>query len=227
MASPHGGTGSSADRASSLGVEATEDQHMTGLETLMWALESDPQLSSAFANLTVFDRAPVRATFRARMEDATRAVPRLRERVVVGRNPLEHPEWVEDPDFDLDHHLRWVDLGGDAVDAELHDLAARLAAQPFDLERPLWEFVTIEGLRGGRRRDVAADAPHDHRRRGRHPALGRVPRPRTRPRPPGAATVGEATRRPTRSGACDFAGRRRRRGPPVVATPTRVRGRCR
>lgn len=123
---------------------------MSGFESLMWELERDPQLSSAFANLTLFDRAPDRARFRARMEHASRAVPRLRQRVVSRRAPWGHPEWVDDPDFDLDHHLRWVDLGGDADDRTLYDLAASLMRQPFDRERPLWEFVTIEGLHGGR-----------------------------------------------------------------------------
>ncbi len=123
---------------------------MSGFESLMWELERDPQLSSAFANVTLFDRPPDRTLFRARMARATEAVPRLRQRVLSTRNPLGHPEWVEDPDFDLDHHLRWVDLGGGADDRTLFDLAATLMRQPFDRERPLWEFVTIEGLTGGR-----------------------------------------------------------------------------
>ena len=123
---------------------------MNGVESLMWELERDPRLSSAFANITIFDRPPDRQTFRARMEAATTAVPRLRERVVEQRSPLGHPLWVEDPDFDIDHHLRWVSLGGDADERELLDLVATLSRQPFDRERPLWEFVTIEGLEGGR-----------------------------------------------------------------------------
>jgi diacylglycerol O-acyltransferase / wax synthase len=123
---------------------------MTGFESLMWELERDPQLSSAFANLTIFDRAPDRLRFRDKMEKATYAVPRLRQRVVGTANPLDRPRWVDDPDFDLDHHLRWTHLGGDADLRELYDLAATLSGQPFDRQRPLWEFVTIEGLRGGR-----------------------------------------------------------------------------
>lgn len=123
---------------------------MSGFESLMWELERDPQLSSAFANLTVFDRPPDRELFRARMERATLAVPRLRQRVSTSAAPWSHPGWIDDPDFDLDHHLRWVDLGGDADDRALYDLAATLMRQPFDRERPLWEFVTIEGLRDGR-----------------------------------------------------------------------------
>ncbi len=130
--------------------EVREPVRMSGFESLMWDLERDPRLSSSFANLSVFDRPPDRATFRARMARAIEAVPRLGQRVVESRHPLEHPEWVDDEHLDLDHHLRWVDLGGDASMAEVEELAATLSRQPFDRERPLWEFVTIEGLRGGR-----------------------------------------------------------------------------
>jgi WS/DGAT/MGAT family acyltransferase len=127
-----------------------QQDRMSGVESFMWELERDPQLSSAFANLTLFDRAPERDVFRTRMARAVQAVPRLRQRVVDGPAPWDLPRWVEDDEFDLDHHLRWVDLGGDATRAQVDELAATLARQPFDRERPLWEFVTIEGLRGGR-----------------------------------------------------------------------------
>ncbi|MHB1137660.1 MAG: wax ester/triacylglycerol synthase domain-containing protein [Microthrixaceae bacterium] len=127
-----------------------QQDRMSGIESFMWELERDPQLSSAFANLTLFDRAPDRAVFRRRMAQAVEAVPRLRQRVVDGPAPWDLPRWVEDEQLDLDHHLRWVDLGGEGTREELHELAATLARQPFDRERPLWEFVTIEGLVDGR-----------------------------------------------------------------------------
>lgn len=130
--------------------EVHDAARMSSFEAVMWELERDPQLSSAFANVTILDRPPDRARFRTRMEGATRAVPRLRQRVVPSPARIAPPEWRDDPDFDLDHHLRWVDLGGDADDRTLYDLVATLSRQPFDRERPLWEFVVIEGLRDGR-----------------------------------------------------------------------------
>lgn len=123
---------------------------MSGFESLMWELERDPRLSSAFANLTILDRPPDRSRFRERMAAASLSVPRLRQRVEEPRVPWDTPRWVEDPDFDIDHHLRWVHLGDDGDRRSLYDLAAALMRQPFDRERPLWEFVTIEGLDGGR-----------------------------------------------------------------------------
>ncbi len=132
------------------GGEVHDSARMSDFEAVMWELERDPQLSSAFANVTVFDRPPDRERLRRRMDLASRAVPRLRQRVVPAPARLAPPEWRDDPDFDLDHHLRWVDLGGDASDRDLYDLVATLTKQPFDRQRPLWEFVVIDGLSGGR-----------------------------------------------------------------------------
>ena len=123
---------------------------MTGFESIMWEMERDPQLSSTFANLTLFDKAVDRRAFRRRMEQAIINVPRLGQRVVTSITPWELPKWVDDPEVDLDHHLRWMDLGGNASRRELYDLVATLSRQPFDRERPLWEFVIIEGLADGR-----------------------------------------------------------------------------
>jgi len=122
------------------------DERMTDFEAVMWILDGDPRLSSAFANLTILDRAPDRNQLRARMEAATTAVPRLRHRVVEDGGPLATPAWREDPDFDLDRHIRWMDLGSDDLDS----VVAGLAGHPFDRDRPLWEFVVIEGLDDGR-----------------------------------------------------------------------------
>ena len=76
-------------------------------------------------------------------------VPRLRRRVVEGFGPAT-PVWEEDPDFDLDTHLRWVRLPKGSTDADARARAVDIAATPFDRSRPLWEFTVIEGLPGGR-----------------------------------------------------------------------------
>ena len=131
-------------------VTPHDDGRMSEFEALMWELERDPQLSSAVANLTVFDRPVDRKKFRARMELAVVAVPRLRQKVVPSPARLAPPEWRDDPSFDLDHHLRWVDLGGSADTDDLLHLVATLSRQPFDRTRPLWEFVVVEGLADGR-----------------------------------------------------------------------------
>jgi WS/DGAT/MGAT family acyltransferase len=131
------------------GDEPASTERMSDVEALMWSLDADPVLSSTFANITFFDRAPERERLRNRMWRASRLVPRLRRRVVEGFGPA-NPSWQEDPDFDLDHHLRWVELPPGADDDAVRALAVDLAATPFDRSRPLWEFTVIEGLPDGR-----------------------------------------------------------------------------
>lgn len=117
---------------------------MTQLEAVMWVLDGDPRLASGFANLTILDCVPDRDILRSRMEHACLVVPRLRQRVVE-RGHLFTPAWEDDPDFDIDRHIRWVDIG----DHDLDQLTAELSGRPFDRARPLWEFVVIEGLPDG------------------------------------------------------------------------------
>ena len=131
------------------GNDGGTSEPMSDLESLMWTLESDPFLSSNFANISFFDRAPDHDRLRQRMWRASRVVPRLRRKVQPGLGPLT-PNWIDDPDFDLDHHLRWVTLPPGSQDSDVLALAADLALAPLDPNRPLWEFTVIDGLPDGR-----------------------------------------------------------------------------
>jgi WS/DGAT/MGAT family acyltransferase len=132
------------------GDQGDGNERMSDVEALMWSLDADPMLSSAFANLTEFDRLPDLERLRARMWRASRVVPRLRRRVTAGFGPVATPAWEDDPDFDLDRHLRLVRLPRGATEADVRALAVEIAATPFDRDRPLWEFTLIDGLPGGR-----------------------------------------------------------------------------
>ena len=124
-------------------------ERMNDLEALMWRLEDDPYLSSTFANISFFDRSPDPVRLRARLWRASRVVERLRRRVVDA--PLgQPPHWEDDPDFDLDRHLRFVTLPPGSTDADVRRIATGIVAKPFDRSRPLWEFTVIEGLPDGR-----------------------------------------------------------------------------
>ncbi len=123
---------------------------MSDVEALMWNLEKDPVLSSAFATLTIMDRPPDLDRLRARMAHVVSVVPRLRQRVVPSLGRLAPPEWRDDPDLDLDYHVRRVALPEGSTLADLRDLAALFVQAPFDRTRPLWEFAVIEGLPDGR-----------------------------------------------------------------------------
>lgn len=123
---------------------------MTDVEALMWNLEKDPHLSASIANITILDTLPDMARLRARLDHAIVMVPRLHQRVVPALGRLAPPEWRDDPEFDLDYHLRTMALPSPGSMRDLLDLAATLINDPFDRTRPLWEFIVIEGLDGDR-----------------------------------------------------------------------------
>ena len=126
------------------------DRKMSDAEGLMWRLEKDPYLSSTFANLSVLDRSPDFDRLRRRMERASIAIPRLRQRVQSSPANITPPVWVDDPDFDIDYHVRRVALPAPGSMRQMLDLATLITNDPFDRTRPLWQFVVIEGLEGGR-----------------------------------------------------------------------------
>ncbi len=116
----------------------------------MWRLEKDPHLTSTFGTVSILDRAPDFDTLRARMEHAAIEVPRLRWRVQPNPTDLGSGVWADDPDFDVDLHVRRVALPTPGTRRELLDLASVLLLDPLDRTRPLWQFTVIEGLRGGK-----------------------------------------------------------------------------
>lgn len=58
--------------------------------------------------------------------------------------------WVEDEQFDIEHHVRHSALPRPGRVRELLELAGRLHSTRLARERPLWESHVIEGLRDGR-----------------------------------------------------------------------------
>lgn len=61
------------------------------------------------------------------------------------KNPLQ-PEWVREPDVDMDYHVRHTVLPYPGDDEQLWKMLSRLHSNLLDRERPLWEFHLIEGL---------------------------------------------------------------------------------
>ncbi|MGA0879336.1 MAG: wax ester/triacylglycerol synthase domain-containing protein, partial [Ilumatobacteraceae bacterium] len=133
-----------------MATEIHFDHKMSDAEALMWRLDKDPYLSSTFANISILDRAPDFDRLRRRMERAAVAIPRLHQRVQAAPANLTPPIWVDDPDFDIDYHVRRVALPAPGSMRQMLDLATLITNDPFDRTRPLWQFVVIEGLADGR-----------------------------------------------------------------------------
>lgn len=127
-------------------TELAWGRDMTAIDYLMYRGEKDPRTRSSIMSIEILEDEPDWKRLRADLDRASRAVIRLRQRVVVPTLPITSPQWVVDPDFNLDYHLRRVRCPAPGTMRQLLDLAQSLYAGPLDMSRPLWEATLVEGL---------------------------------------------------------------------------------
>jgi diacylglycerol O-acyltransferase / wax synthase len=77
-------------------------------------------------------------------------VPRYRQKLATPPLETGRPLWVDDPDFNLEYHVRHTALPPPGTEDQLFLLASRIASQQLDRSKPLWENWLVEGLADGR-----------------------------------------------------------------------------
>jgi WS/DGAT/MGAT family acyltransferase len=77
-------------------------------------------------------------------------VPRYRQKLAFPRLEAGRPFWVDDPNFNLDYHVRHTALPKPGSEEQLRALAGRIFSQRLDRSKPLWEVWIVHGLEGGR-----------------------------------------------------------------------------
>ena len=129
-------------------------QQLSGLDAAFLALES-PSMFGHVGSLCIVD--PSTATEPVTLETLTKLVsarlplvPPFRRRLVQVPLGLDMPYWIDDPDFDIEFHVRELALPAPGNDHQLAEQLARLHGRPLDRARPLWELYLISGLSGGR-----------------------------------------------------------------------------
>lgn len=128
-------------------------ERLTGIDTAFLALETPNNHMHVLAAL-VLDPSEVDGTFdvdtvRALVADRMGLLPPLRRRLVPVPFGFHNPIWVEDPDFDLEHHVRPAALPAPGGPRELAAFTAEVAGRPLDRSHPLWEMFVVEGLEHG------------------------------------------------------------------------------
>jgi WS/DGAT/MGAT family acyltransferase len=138
-------------------------------------VQETPELHMSVIGVTIFEAGPLRlpnggidfATIKAEMAAVVELVPRYRQKLLwrtrrerggylgLGRSRERvdeslPPVWVDDPHFDIDYHMRHTALPKPGGDEQLKTLVGRIASQPLDRSRPLWETWVVEGLEGDR-----------------------------------------------------------------------------
>ena len=129
-------------------------QQLTGLDTSFLNMET-PTTYGHVSGLAIFDPSTTPGKpagfedIKQIIEERIHLLPPYRRRLVEVPLGLDHPYWIEDPDFDLDFHVRHIGLPPPGDSRQLAEQVSRIVARPLDRSRPLWELYFIEGLEGG------------------------------------------------------------------------------
>ena len=125
-------------------------KQLTGLDATFLHMETGSQFGHV-SGLSIFERPedpsyqPFRE-WRRSIQERLHLLEPLRRRAVEVPFGLDHPFWIEDPDFDLDYHVRHTAVPPPGGPEELEALVARIVGRPLDRRHPLWETYVIEGL---------------------------------------------------------------------------------
>jgi diacylglycerol O-acyltransferase / wax synthase len=128
-------------------------QRLTGLDATFLYLET-PTNHMHVASTCIFDPSTVPGGYsfdkvRELVRERLPLLPPFRRRLVEIPFQLHHPLWIEDPDFDLDYHIRRAALPSPGGEAELAEFAGEVISRQLDRSKPLWEMYVVEGLENG------------------------------------------------------------------------------
>jgi WS/DGAT/MGAT family acyltransferase len=129
-------------------------RQLSGLDTMFLNLETNA-VPMHIGGLTIIDPADAPKDFgfeavRRLIESRLHLLPMFRRRVVTSPLNLDLPYWIEDPEFDIEHHVRHRALPRPGNDRQLADFLCDVMSTRLDRSMPLWRSYYVEGLSGGR-----------------------------------------------------------------------------
>jgi diacylglycerol O-acyltransferase len=77
-------------------------------------------------------------------------IPRYRQRVMFSPMNLTHPAWEDDPEFDIQNHIRHITLPSPGSEQQLSEVAGEVFTPMMDRAHPLWDLTVVDGLDGNR-----------------------------------------------------------------------------
>ena len=124
-------------------------------DAFMLAAETDKQKVqmasvSILAPAAKGRRQVTRQALRNLVAERMHLAPALSRKLVEVPLGLDFPYWADDPEIDLDYHVREHALPRGGDDRALAEAVGELVVEPFDHSRPLWQLILIKGLAGRR-----------------------------------------------------------------------------
>jgi diacylglycerol O-acyltransferase / wax synthase len=100
--------------------------------------------------LVIFEGPPPRhEEFLEAIGSRLHLVPRYRQKLAFPRFEMGRPFWIDDPQFNLEYHVRNTGLPPPGSRDQLRRLAGRIFSQRLDRSKPLWEVWLVQGLEDG------------------------------------------------------------------------------
>ena len=93
--------------------------------------------------------APTHEEFMEAIGSRLPRVPRYRQKLAFPRFEMGRPFWIDDPQFNLEYHVRHTGLPSPGTPDQLRRLAGRIFSQRLDRSKPLWEVWLVQGLDDG------------------------------------------------------------------------------
>jgi diacylglycerol O-acyltransferase len=123
---------------------------LTGLDSSFLHLEDGPAHMHVASTLVFEGPAPDYVEFREHIASRLRLVPRFRQKLRFVPYGQGRPVWVDDPQFNIDYHVRHTALPEPGSEQQLRTLAGRVFSQRLDRSKPVWELWLVDGVSGGR-----------------------------------------------------------------------------
>ncbi|WP_100656452.1 WS/DGAT/MGAT family O-acyltransferase [Alteromonas flava] len=120
-------------------------ESLSGLDAAFLYLESDT-IPMHIGGVAIVEGSLDYHTFVEFIEQRVHIVPRLRQKLVSVPMGIDRPYWVDDPDFDLQRHIRHETLAKPGGWQELRQLASDIFSGQIERDKPLWEFVFVSGV---------------------------------------------------------------------------------
>ncbi|MES2798080.1 MAG: wax ester/triacylglycerol synthase family O-acyltransferase, partial [Bacteroidota bacterium] len=120
-------------------------QHISGMDATFLYTET-PTSPMNIGSVLVIEGSLDFETFKKTVMSRIHQFKKLRQRLVYVPLSIDYPYWTDDPNFDIDMHLKHTALPQSGSWKELRNTASHFFSEPLDQNKPLWSMSFVEGL---------------------------------------------------------------------------------